>query len=463
MYCKKMNNIKGIVTIIITAGVLLTSCKITQPYQRPDISATGSYRDMDSQDTTTIATVPWKAMFSDTLLLALIQEGINNNLDLQVATARIKQAQANYRQGKAALWPSVSANASVTSYQQTWKQQSTQTYELSLSASWEAEIWGKLSSTKRAYLMALQKSEAYKRAVQTQLVADIATYYYTLLAYDAQLRVTEQSVENRKQDVEAMKLLKESNVVTGAAVVQSEANRYSAEVTIPDIKQSIKETENSISVLLGRNPGSIARTALDSQEIEIDLKPGLPLQLLANRPDVQEAEYDLRYYTEMTNVARAYFYPTLTITAEGGFSNTSLSQLFNTSSVFSNLVGGLAQPLFNQRLNKQRLEVAKAEQEEYLATFRQTLLSASQEVSNALYKYQTVSEKITIRAQQIAFLEKSVEYTQELLRYTSDINYTDVLTSEQSLLSAQLSSISDKQEQLEAVVTLYRSLGGGWK
>lgn len=458
-----MNNIKPPITIIIMVGVLLTSCKITQSYQRPDISANGAYRDMDSQDTTTIATIPWKDMFSDTLLHALIQEGLNNNLDLQVAAARIKQAQANFRQGKAALWPGVNANASVTSYQQTWKQQSSQTYALSISASWEAEIWGKLSSAKRAYLMALQKSEAYKRAVQTQLVADIATYYYTLLAYDAQLRVTEQSVENRKQDVESMKLLKESNVVTGAAVVQSEANRYSAEVTIPDIKQSIKETENSISVLLGRNPGDIARSTLDVQKTAIELKPGLPLQLLANRPDVQEAEYALRYYTEMTNVARAYFYPTLTITAEGGFSSTSFSELFNTSSVFSNLVGGLAQPLFNQRLNKQRLEVAKAQQEEYLATFKQTLLTASQEVSNALYKYQTVSEKIAIRAQQIAFLEKSVEYTQELLRYTSDTNYTDVLTSEQSLLSAQLSSISDKQEQLAAVVTLYRSLGGGWR
>jgi outer membrane protein TolC len=295
------------------------------------------------------------------------------------------------------------------------------------------------------------------------LVSDIATDYYSLLAYDAQLQVTLKTVENRAQDVMTMKLLKESDVVTGAAVVQSEANRYSVEVTIPDWRQNIRETENALSILLGRNPGAIIRDSLNNQKVRMDLRTGLAAQLLANRPDVQEAEYQLRYYFELTNVAKTYFYPSLTITAAGGFSNASISQLFSATSLFGNIMGGLTQPIFNQGLNEQRFRVAQAKQEEYITAFKKALLTAGQEVSNALYNYQTATDKTKIRSQQISFLEKSVEFTKELLKYTVNTNYTDVLTSEQSLLAAQLSSVSDKVQQFQATVELYRSLGGGWK
>jgi outer membrane protein TolC len=234
-------------------------------------------------------------------------------------------------------------------------------------------------------------------------------------------------------------------------------------VTIPDLRQNIRETENALSILLGRNPGGIARDSINNQRVRIDLQTGIPLQLLVNRPDVQEAEYQLRYYFELTNVARAYFYPSLTITAAGGLSNVNISQLFSASSLFGNIIGGLVQPIFNQGLNKQRLRVAQAQQEEYIALFKKTLLAAGQDVSNALYNYQAATEKMKIRSLQIGFLEKSVEFTKELLKYTANTNYTDVLTSEQSLLAAQLSSVSDKVQQLQAMVALYRSLGGGWK
>lgn len=447
------------------AVVALAACKVTQNYQRPPgVVDNTLYRDINTTDTTTIAEIPWRQMFSDTLLQGLIAEGINNNYDLKIAVARIKQAQANLAQSKAAFFPSVQGHASGT----VQKVASTsfgnaEVYQLYGSASWEADIWGKLRSTKRAALAALLESDAYRKAVQTQLVSDIATSYYALLGYDAQLQVTLKTVENRKQDVETMKVLKASDVVTGAAVVQSEANRYSAEVTIPDLKQSIRETENALSVLLGRSPGAIVRDSLESQEVRTNLQTGVPAQLLANRPDVQEAEYQLRYYFEMTNVAKTYFYPSLTITAQGGLSNGSLSQLFSAASLFGNIVGGLTQPIYNQGLNKQRLNIAQAQQEEYIATYKKTLLGAGQEVSNALYDYQAASDKIKIRSTQIGFLEKSVDFTKELLKYTANTNYTDVLTSEQSLLAAKLNSVSDKLQQLQAVVELYRSLGGGWK
>ena len=451
--------------IFVVIVSIVTSCKVAQPYSQPsDAAGNNLYRDVSNADTTTIANISWKQMFSDTLLQALIQEGINNNLDLKVAVARIKSAAANARQSRLALLPAVDANAtgtlqSVPSTQFGFPE----AYQLYISSSWEADIWGKLTSAKRASLALLLQSEAYKRAVQTQLVADIAINYYSLMAYDAQLEVTERTVDNRKKEVETMKALKESDVVTGAAVVQSAANRYSVEITIPDLKQNIRETENTLSILLGRNPDTVFRSTLEQQTIITNLATGVPAQLLANRPDVQQAEYQLRNSFELVNVARTYFYPSLTITASGGLSATSLSQLFNPVSFFANITGGLLQPVFEQGINKQRLAVAQANQEEYLNTFKKTILIAGQEVSNALYSYHAAVEKQSLRSQQIDYLQKSVDYTKQLLEYSSATNYTDVLTSEQSLLAAQLSSINDKLQQLTAVVSLYRSLGGGWK
>jgi multidrug efflux system outer membrane protein len=440
------------------------SCKLMQSYKRPDVVDNNLYRDVATKDTNSIAEVPWRQMFSDTLLQRLINEGINNNLDLKVAVARMAQAQANYNQSIANFFPTLTATASAA-FQHLSPSQigRPQVYQASLASSWEIGIWGKLRGAKRAAMAALLASDAYRRAVQTQLVADIASNYYLLLAYDAQLNVTLKTVEFRKEDVETMTLLKESDVVTGAAVVQSEANRYSAEVTLPDIKQNIRVTENLMSVLLGRDPGAIARDSLQTQQITTELKTGVPVQLLANRPDVQEAEYNLRYYFELTNVARAYFYPSLTITAAAGFANSNLANLFTPAAFFNNFIAGLMQPIFNKGLNLQRLAIAKAQQAEYMADFRQTVLTAGEEVSNALSNYQAASDKIVIRTQQVSFLQKSVDYTKELLKYTANTNYTDVLTSEQNLLAAQLNGINDKLQQLQSVVELYRSLGGGWK
>jgi multidrug efflux system outer membrane protein len=452
----------AIFAVIVT---VVASCKVVRPYSQPaDATNNKLYRDSTTTDTTGIATISWRQMFSDTLLQSLIREGISNNPDLKVAVARIKSAAANARQSRLALLPYVDANASAA-FQRVPSTQFgfPEAYQIYINSSWEADIWSKLNSARRAALASLLQSDAYRRAVQTQLVADIALNYYSLLAYDAQLEVTQRTVDNRMKEVETMKILKESDVVTGAAVVQSAANRYSVEITIPDLKQSIRETENQLSLLLGRNPNTVFRSTLERQDIITTLATGVPAQLLANRPDVQQAEYQLRNSFELVNVARTYFYPRLTITAAGGLSGTSLSKLFDLSTFFANIAGGVLQPVFEQGINKQRLAVAQANQEEYLNSFRKTILIAGREVSNALYSYHAAMEKQSLRSQQIAYLQKSVDYTKELLKYSSATNYTDVLTSEQSLLAAQLSSINDKLQQLTAVVTLYRSLGGGWR
>ena len=461
------NIIKSKISFICLSLLIffLSSCKILQPYKQPDIvSEEKLFRELAVNDSTNIADIPWKSLFTDKLLQNLIEEAINNNPDLQIAITRMKKAEANLKQSKASLFPTLNvfADASFQSNNSIIPGVPA-SYQLYGVTSWEADIWGRLRSAKRANLALFLESEAYKRAVQTQLIANVADSYYTLMAFDAKLRVTEKTIENRNSDVETMKIMKDNDLVTGADLVQSQANMYSAKVTIPEIKQSIYETENALSVLLGRNPGPITRGSLDEQEISPDLKTGIPAQLLANRPDVQEAEYQFRYGFEMTNVARKYFYPSLTISATGGITSTDLSKLFNASSVFWNLVGGLTQPILNQGQNKQRLRIAQANQQEYLIAFKQTVLTAGQEVANAMHGYQSASEKITLRASQIDYLEKSVNYTMELLKYTSSTNYTDVLTSEVNLLSAQLNSINDKLQQLQAVLSLYQSLGGGWK
>jgi NodT family efflux transporter outer membrane factor (OMF) lipoprotein len=335
-------------------------------------------------------------------------------------------------------------------------------YQIGLSSSWEADIWGQLSSAKKAALANLLQTDAAKRAIQTQLIADIANYYYTLLALDKQLDITMQAMQYRIKDVETMKALKEADVVNGAAVVQSEASRYEAEVSIPDIKRNIRETENALDVLLGRPPGPINRGKLDEQKPIDNLATGVPSQLLQNRPDVQQAEYAFRAAFENTNVARTYFYPQLTITGSGGFSNITLKDFF-VNSVFYNIAAGLTQPIFNQGINKARLKTAQEQQMEALNNFQQSLLMAGQEVSNALYAYQTALEKDSSRKNEIAALEKSVDYTQQLLRYSSATNYNDVLISEQSLLTAQINGVNDRLQQLQAIVNLYQALGGGWR
>lgn len=448
--------------VFIALGI--ASCKVTQPYTTLKSVPDQLYRKDRSTDTANLATVPWQELFADPKLQALITEALHNSPDLKVAAARIRAAQANFKQSNLAYLPSLQANANADFTKPSDLQNTPdQVFQAYLGASWQADIWGRLKSSRRATLASLLQSDAYKRAVQTALIANIATNYFALMAYDAEMSITRATLENRKQDAVTMKALKDADVVTGAAVVQSTANRYSVEVTIPDIRQNIRRTENTLCSLVGRPPGSVERDSLSNESVPSRLATGVPVQLLANRPDVQEAEYQLRNAFEMVNVARTSFYPSLTITGEAGLYNQSIKSLFNASSFFANIVGGLTQPIFNNGLNKQRLAAAKAQQEEYAADFQKSLLNAGTEVSNALFQYQAVADKMAARIHQIEHLEKAVNYTKQLLKYSNKANYTDVLTSEQSLLAAQLSSINDRLEQLQAVVALYASLGGGWR
>ena len=462
----KTYSIKYIILIAGFAGVLY-SCNTSKQFQRDTVNTDNLFGSQATSDTATIASKPWRELFTETYLQQLIQEGLDNNPDLLVAIKRVYEAEAYFSQSKAALLPGINGKGTATYIHNPESiypdgPREVNSYQLGLEASWEIDLWGKLRSSKRAAYANLLSSDAGQKAVETRLIANITATYYSLVGLDAKLAITRQTVKNNIDLFETIKVLKESGKVTGAAVVQSEANRYATEVTIPDLEQQIRETENALSLLLGRTPGTIERGKIDEQALSSVLNTGIPAQLLDNRPDVMQAEYGVMSAFEITNNAHASFYPALTLTASAGFAATDLSQLIDPKSFAANVIGGLVQPIFNKRLNITRLRVAQAQQEEALIIFRNALLKAGQEVHNALGSYESSVRKIALRKLQLEALVKSVDYTKELLTYGS-ANYTEVLNAQTSLLSAQLNSVNDQLQQLNAVVSLYRALGGGWK
>ncbi len=450
--------------ILLVLLFIAESCKVTHLGKFPEIRADDNlYRDLDISDSLSIAVVPWRELFKDTCLQAIIEKAVSNNPDMQVAIARVKKAEAAFRQSRAEFFPSLNAGINATYQSETGGYGVPESYQVFASTSWEADIWGKYRSAKRASLASLMASEAFKRAVTTDLIASAAMNYYNLLALDAQLRITQRTLEKRISNAETMQALRDNDLITSADLVLSQANRYSTEIIIPDLKQRIYETENVLRLLMGQEPGPIERTSLEQQNLSEDLRTGVPAQLLANRPDVLEAEYRLRYYYETAKSARANFYPSLTITARGGLTEASMNALINQPLFFWTIIGGLVQPIFNYGLNKQRFLSAMADFEESQASFRKILLNAGSEVANSMHSYETATDKISIREKQIGYLEKAVDYTTELLKYSSTTSYIDVLTSEVTLLSAELNGVNDKVDQLQSMVTLYQSLGGGWQ
>ena len=446
-------------------GALLSSCNVYKRYSRPDTDVQGLYRDPVSagdtlvSDTSNMGNLPWEKVFTDPHLQTLIRQGLEQNSDLQTALLKVKEAEAGLMSSRLAYLPSLglSPQGTVSSFD---KAAASQTYTLPAVASWEVDLFGKLTNAKRGAKAALLQSEAYRQAVQTQVISSIANSYYTLLMLDRQLAITEETTVLWRETVETMKAMKEAGMVNEAAVVQSEANSYMIAASIPDIKKSIREAENALCLLLKQAPQRVERGRLEDQSLPSLLNAGVPVQLLANRPDVKAAEMALAGTFYNTNQARSAFYPQISISGTLGWTNNSGMGIVNPGKMIATAVGSLTQPLFNRGALTARLRVAKAQQEEALVAFEQALLNAGSEVSNALVQYQTAKDKIVQREKQIISLEKSVEYTRELLT-SSTATYLEVLTAEQSLLNAQLTGVSDEFQRVQAVVNLYRTLGGG--
>ena len=456
--------------LVAILPLVLQSCFVAKDYVRPELEAESLYRtDNLPQDSISMATVSWKDIFTDSYLDSYIEKGLTNNLDVRIAMQNIAAAQAYVKQGKMGYLPTLTGTGQFSRTKNSENSQfgglfsdAVEQYELSATLSWEADIWGKIRSTKRAFGASYLQSVAAHQAIKTDLVASIASSYYQLMALDKQKSITEETLEARRSSLETTLALKEAGQVTEVAVKQTEAQLYTAEVILIDLEKNIKLLENTLSILLGEPAGAIERGELDEQQIETTLRTGVPAQLLTNRPDLMQAEYGLINAFELTNVAKSSFYPSLQLTASGGLQSLELDNWFDASSLFSSLIGSLTQPILNGRKIRTQYEVAKVEQEKALLSYKRTLLVAGKEVSDALYDYDAESKKIEAYTKELEAYTLAESYSEELLN-NGLANYLEVLTARQNALNSELNYINAQYGQLDAIVTLYRALGGGWK
>ncbi|WP_417600945.1 efflux transporter outer membrane subunit [Owenweeksia hongkongensis] len=464
--------IKPIIWVVPILALVAQSCLVAKNYERPDdeLPTENLYRtDAQPEDTTSFASLSWREVFTDTTLVNLIEKGLENNLDIRIAIEQMTAAQAYLKQGKAGYFPTLDATAQWTHQEFSNNSQfgqvfngSLDQYELSAAASWELDVWGRIRSTKRAAEASyLQSLEAHK-AVKTRLIATIATSYYQLLALDEQLQVTRETVENREKGLETTKALKDAGNVTEVGVQQTAAQLYASQSLLIDIGNQIRLQENALSILLGEAPHTIERTDLDSQQIDTLFGEGVPAQLLANRPDVRAAEFGLINAFELTNVARANFFPTFQITATGGYQSLALETWITPQSIFFNLIGSLTQPVFNQRRIRTTYEVSQAAQREALLRFEQSLLTAGREVSDALGTYEATKQKVEIKTKEFEAYDLALQYSEELLN-NGLANYLEVLNARENTLASELTLIDLRFMELRTRVQLYTALGGGWQ
>ena len=453
---------------LITLSVsclLLSSCGIYTTYERPsDINTDGLYgQDLNEEavavDTASIASLSWRELFTDSHLQTLIEHALQSNTDLLSAQQRIKEAEATLSSAKLAYLPSfmLTPQGGVSSFD---KSKGSWTYTGIASASWEIDIFGKLTNAKRRSKALYLQSLEYEQAVSTSLIANVANLYYTLLMLDEQYRISEETAVNWRESVRTMRAMMAAGMTNEASVSQSEANCRQVETSLLDLKQQIKEVENSLSILLGEVPGRIERGHLAGQDFPEDLTVGVPLQLLSRRPDVKSAELSLASAFYSTNAAHSAFYPSITLSGTAGWTNSAGNMIINPGKLLLSAVGALTQPLFNKGLNIAQLKIAKAQQEEAKLAFQQALLNAGSEVNNALTQVQTARGKTELRTGQITSLENAVRSTQLLMQHGTS-TYLEVLTAQQSLLSAQLTQVADRFDEIQGIINLYQALGGG--
>lgn len=447
--------------LIICAAAALTGCGIYKPYTRPEVTTAGLYGTAETADSTTLGDIRWQEMFTDPQLQALIALALENNTDLQSAGWRVKEAEATLKSARLSYLPSFNfaPQGSLSSFDGATP---TKTYSFPVTASWQIDIFNGLTNAKRKAKALHAQSKEYEQAVKTQLIASVANSYYSLLMLDSQYEVTEQTAVKWRESVRTMRALKEAGYANEAGVAQYEANTLAIEASLHDLAYQRTQVENSLCSMLGQAPHTIARGRLENQQITNDLTVGVPLQMLANRPDVRSAEYSLMQSYYATAEARSSLYPSITLSGTLGWTNNSggMEGIVNPGKLIWNAAGSLLQPIFNANANRARVKIAKAQQEESRLSFQQTLLNAGAEVNNALTQCQSSRAKADLRVRQISALERAVESTELLMQHGST-TYLEVLTAQQSLLSAQLSQIADRFDEIQGTVNLYQALGGG--
>ena len=438
---------------------MLTGCSTYSRYHRAEIPTENLYRTLPAGiDTVTIASMSWREMFTDRKLQSLIETGIKQNTDLNVARLRVEAAEAALITAKLSYLPSLGINAEGGGSQ--YDGTTAKTYNVGASASWELDIFGRLTAAKRGAVAALQGSRDYQQAVQTQLVATIADSYYTLSMLDTQMAINNRTLENWRATVRTLEALKKVGKANEADVLQAKANVMQLESSQLAIRKSISETENALSAILAMPSHSIERNNLTEASFPDTISIGVPLQLLSNRPDVRQAEMELAQAFYATNVARAAFYPNITLSGTLGWTNNGGGVITNPGQWLLNVIGSLTQPLFNRGVNIANLNIAKSRQEEAKLLFRQALLNAGKEVNDALTVWQTAKSQIEIGERRVSVLNDAVQKT-ELLMCHSGATYLEVLTAQQSLLEAETLQSQAYFERIQSIIKLYHALGGG--
>lgn len=444
---------KKILIPLILLLVTMNSCALYKDYERPEIDFVDSLynRIPAAGDYESIASLTWRELFADTLLQNLIEIGLKNNTDLEIARLKVEQAEATLQTSKLAFYPNVSFSA-----QAGVNNKDGFNYSITPTASWEIDAFGRLHNTKKGAEAALAATEAFQQAIQTQLVATIANSYYTLLMLDEQLEISKRTLNTWEENIRTLSALKRAGKTNEAAVLQAKANKVNVEASILTLEKQIIEQENSLSALLGLVPQEFERNELSQQVFPDTLLMGLPLSSLVNRPDVRQAEYKLVEAFYATNVARSYFYPSITLSGSGGWAGIN----GNPGDWIYNAVAGLVQPIFNQGKNKARVKISEAQRQEALLNFKQTLLDAGTEANNALVSWQTARKRLDSDKLQIMYLKGAVFNTQLLMK-NGQATYIEVLSAQKNLLQAELTETNDKFLEIQSVITLYHALGGG--
>lgn len=442
--------------ILAAAALVLGSCGLYREYEPPQTEFADSlYRRIDTgKDSVSIAEISWEDFFTDAILKDWIKLGLEHNTDLNVARLKVTEAEAALMAARGAFLPSVNASLNAGA-----GAGSGADFSASMTAGWEADIFGKLTNAKRKAAEAVEQSVAYRQAVQTQLVATIANTYYTLLMLDEQMSVSQRTHDNWKENIRTMEALKRAGKTNEAAVLQAKSNQLNVESSMLDLEESILQTENAMAALIGIVPMTIRRGHLNEQNFPIEFSTGIPSQLLSQRPDVRQAESALAQAYYATNIARASFYPQLSLSGTLGWTADGAS--VDPGRFIANIAASVLQPVFNKRNLKANLVKAQAQQEEAMYQFKQSILDAGVEVNNALIQWQTALEKTDVDRQQVIHLQAAVWNTQLLMKH-GGATYIEVLTAQQKLLQAELAEASDKFAQIQAIVNLYHALGGGY-
>lgn len=469
-------SIKKHIYFLFLPLLLLYACRVGKAYQRPEVELPEQFNGVSFSDTSSIADIEWKNFFTDPALQGLIEKGIHYNHDLLLAVRRLDVAQAQLRQSRLLLLPDI--NLQLTAQYNRPSKNSlngisinsflgkghVENYQTVVGLSWEADIWGKLRGQKEVALAGYLQSYEGVKAVQTQLVADIAQGYFNLLMLDQQLRIAQRNLVLSDSFLVATRLLKEAGIGNALAVQQAESQRQSTALLIPQLEQDIALQENALQVLTGQLPGSLQRASSpDVVSIPATLSAGLPVAMVSRRPDVRASEMRLVAANAQVGVAQANLYPALNITAGGGLESFKASTWFNLpNSLFGLAAGTIAQPIFQRGALKTQVEVARLQREQAVIQFRQSVLQATGEVADALVQTEKLQQQERIAGAQVDTLKQAVVNAKLLFR--SDLaTYLEVITAQSNALQAELHLAAIHRQQLGAMVELYRSLGGGWK